>query len=67
MSFKSESHHGNVIGSAPERPLGVKVVKKTGNEVSGYELALKHHQAVKKSLNPIGPKMSETKRGCLRI
>ena len=55
MSLKSEPHHGNVIVSVSERPLEVKTVPKTGNEVSGYESVLKHHQAVKKSLGPIDP------------
>ena len=55
MSLKSESHHGNVIVSASGRPAEIKIVRETGNEVSGYESVLKHHQAVKKSLGPIGP------------
>ena len=62
MSLKSESRHGNVVVSASERPAEVKNVRKTANEVSGYESVLKHHQAVNKSLDPIDPKVRSKTR-----
>ena len=62
MSVKSESHHGDVIVSASERPTERKNVRKNGNEVSGYEPVLKQHQAVKKSLGPIDPNVRNKTR-----
>ena len=57
MSLRSESHRGDVVVSALERPGEVKPVKKTANEVAGYEPVLKPYQSVRKSLGPIDPKV----------
>ena len=54
MSLKSAYHRGNVIVSVSGPPAEIKIVRKSGNEVSGYESVLKQHQAVEKSLGPIG-------------
>ena len=57
MSVRSESHVGNVIVSVSERPEEVKKVPKTANEIAGYLGVLKPHEAVRKSLDPIDPKV----------
>ena len=57
MSLRSESHLADVVVSASERPEEVKPVLKTVNEVAGYIGVLKPFQAVRKSLDPIGPKV----------
>ena len=57
MSLRSEHQLGNVVVSDSERPEEVKPVAKTANEVSGYQSALKPHQAVRKSLDPADPKV----------
>ena len=57
MSLRSESLHVDVVVSASERPEEAKRVVKTANKVSGYEPVLKTYQAVRKSLDPIDPKV----------
>ena len=55
MSPRSESHHGNVIVSAPELPEDITTPEKSGNDVSGCKSVPKQHEAVKKSLDPFDP------------
>ena len=62
MPFRSESHLGDVVVSASERPAAVQPVLKTANEVSGYQSVLKPFQAVRKSLDPIDPNVRNKTR-----
>ena len=55
MSLGSESHRGNVVVSAPERPLEITTPQRSGDDVAGYKAVLGKHEAFKESLPPVDP------------
>ena len=63
MSLRSESHRGNVVVSVSELPAETSPAEKPGGEIPGYKEVLKHHEAVKKCLDPI----SENVRNKVRM